>query len=684
MPEHPLLDRAFLVRWNDLDIGGVAPAVRTALASAQAAIDTLAAPVSGTPTYDDTLGAFERATEVLNEAWSRLEHLLSVQDSPELRAAHAEVLPEVTAFYSSLPLNEGLWNRLQAFAATPEAAALDPVRRRFLDETLEDFRQYGAGLPADRKARLQEIDARLAAITQKYSEQSLDSRNAFELVVDDPARLAGLPESARAAALADARRKGLGSDEAPRWRFTLQTPSIVPVLQYADDDALRRSLWEANVAVASTPPHDNLPLVREVVGLRAEKAALLGRPNFPDLVLSRRMAKTGAHALGFVTGLHARVYPRFRDDNAELEEYRARATGQPRARLAPWEIPYWAEKLRRERFDFDPEQLRPYFALPRVVDGLFDIARRLFGVTAVPRADAPVWHPEVRVFDLRDEDGRHLGSFYTDWHPREEKRGGAWMASLRTGGPRPDGGFDPHLGLVTGNLTRPLGDRPALLRHDEVITIFHEFGHLLHHLLGNVAVRSLSGTNVAWDFVELPSQILENWCWERESLDLFARHVDTGEPIPDALLERMRAARRFRTAAATVRQLYFGRMDLEIHLRQPTFLDGDVDATLRELLADYLVPASVPSPAPIRNFGHLFSSPVGYAAGYYSYKWAEVLDADAFSRFQKEGLLNPRTGRAFRGSVLARGNSADPAQLFREFMGRDPDPEALLRRDGFA
>jgi oligopeptidase A len=380
----------------------------------------------------------------------------------------------------------------------------------------------------------------------------------------------------------------------------------------------------------------------------------------------------------------------FARENRELEEFKAQQTGAPVARLAPWELGYWAEKLRQARYDFDEEVLRPYFPVDRVIAGLFELAGRVFGLRITERpASGPdaveTWHPEVKFYDVADARGRTVGSFYADWHPRESKRGGAWMNYLITGGPRPDGTRAPHLGLICGNLTPPSGDRPALLTHREVETIFHEFGHLLHHLLGEVEIKSLNGVNVAWDFVELPSQIMENWCWERESLDLFARHFETGAPIPEDIFRKMTAAKNFRSAAAMMRQLAFAKMDLVLHMRTAEFAgEADIEARARAIVSDCLIPTEPPLPTIVKRFTHIFADPVGYAAGYYSYKWAEVLEADAFTRFKREGLFNATVGAQFVEHILSRGNAADPAMLFRGFMGRDPDLNALLVRSGLA
>jgi oligopeptidase A len=682
MASNPFLDPAFHIRWSELVPGVIGPGIDTALAEASARVDRIAGQELGRVTWESTFLALEEATEGLNAAWGKVTHLQSVADAPALRDAHNAALPKVSAFLAGIPLRSDLWLRLKAFADSPAAAAVQGVHRRLLEETLKDFRQAGADLPAPERRRLEELQAELAQVTQKYGENVLDATNAWELIVTDEARLAGLPAQAKAAARASAAAK----DKAG-WRFTLQAPSAEPFMTYLEDAALRREMWQASAAVAAQPPHDNGPLVARILELRAEKARLLGQANFADLVLARRMAGSAARALAFVTDLQGRAAAAFARETRELEEFKAARTGGPAAPLAPWELLYWAEKLRRAQYDFDEEALRPYFPLPGVVAGMFEIVHRIFGlrVTELPAGKAEVWHPDVRFYEVHDAAGRHVGSFYADWHPREAKRGGAWMNYLITGGPRPDGNRAPHLGLMCGNMTPPADGRPALLSHREVETVFHEFGHLLHHLLGEVPVKSLNGTNVAWDFVELPSQIMENWCWERESLDLFARHHETGAAIPEELFRRLTAAKNFRTATATLRQIAFAKMDLLLHLRTLAAAEAaDIEATVRPWVADCLVPTEPPAPTIVKRFNHLFSDPVGYAAGYYSYKWAEVLEADAFTRFKREGLFSATVGADFVRHILSRGNAEDPMVLYRGFMGREPDLNALLRRAGLA
>ena len=686
MATNPFLDTAFEVRWSQHTPELIAPAIEAAIARAQASIDAIATRDLATLTYDNTFLALERATEELNYAWGKVTHLQSVADSPSLRDAHNALLPAVSAFFARIPLNPELWARLKAFASTPTAAAFTGIHRRFIDETVEEFKQAGADLPEAQRTRLEALQTELAEITQKYGDNVLDATNAWELVVTDETRLRGLPAHAVAAAKRGAEGKGLGSPEKPAWRFTLHMPSQEPVMTYGDDESLRHEVWAASTAVGAQAPHDNAPLIQRIIALRDEKARLLDKPHFADLVLARRMAGSGQRALAFMEDMGARAQTAFVRECAELEEFKARQTGAPRSVLKAWEVGYWSEKLRQERYDFDDEVLRPYLPMDRVISGLFQLAERIFGlrITEAPAGKVEVWHPEVKFYDLHDASGRHLGSFYADWYPRESKRGGAWMGYLVTGGPQTDGSRAPHLGYICGNLTPPAEGKPALLAHDEVETIFHEFGHLLHHLLGEVEIKSLNGVNVAWDFVELPSQIMENWCWERESLDLFARHHETGAPIPEDIFKKMTAAKNFRSACATIRQVQFARMDLLLHMRAPEFVDGDIETKARALVADCMIPTEPPGRTIVKRFGHLFSDPVGYAAGYYSYKWAEVLDADAFTRFKREGVFNARVGAEFVQHILSRGNSAEPAELYRRFMGRDPDLAALLVRNGLA
>ena len=677
MPANPLTQIQFRIPFDQIEPEHVEPAIEELLAEAQQRLDNLAGSQTGR-TFDNTLLELERVTEELSFAMGVVGHLEAVRTTPELRKAYNAVKPKVSAFYSGIPLNEKLWGQIQRLSRNDEGKGLTGVRARFLAKTIDEFRRSGAELGSSGKKRLKKINVELSKLTTKFGENVLDATNDFELMIEDEARLSGLPESAREQA-----RESANSKQKEGWRFTLQAPSYTAVMTYLDDRNVREQMWRAYATRATSKKFDNRPLIARILELRREKARLLGYENFADLVLEDRMAKSGRRAQEFVQDLRNRTVEAFKAENDRLREFRMSIEGTSAIHMEPWDLAYYSEKLRKAEYDFDEEDLKPYFPYEQVKTGLFEVAQRLFGIEVRAESDAPVWHPDVQYYGVYDSDGSQLGAFYADYFPREDKRGGAWMDSFLTGRPT-DGGWEPHLGLMCGNLNPPTEGKPALLTHRDAETLFHEFGHLLHHLLSRVEIRSLAGTSVAWDFVELPSQIMENWCWEREALDLFAKHYETGEPIPDELFEKMKRARTFRSANHQMRQLSFGTLDLALHIDYDPDRDGDVMGYAYGILKQF---ASVPLPrdyAMLAGFTHLFASPVGYGAGYYSYKWSETLDADSFSRFAKEGVFNAETGMAFRQSILAKGDSEDPEKLFRDFMGRDPDPEALLVRLGLA
>ena len=665
---NPLLSNEFRIPFDQIRVEHVVPAVTELLTDCRARLDQILS-AAAPRTYANTLTPLDTISERLEYAVGITRHLEGVATTPELREAFNAIQEPVTKFFSSLSLNADLWAAIKAFAATDEARALTGARARFLKKTVDSFRRNGAELPPEGKAKLQEMDIELTRVTTKFGENVLDSTNEFELLIEDEAQLAGLPESAIVGARESAAQKG----HATGWRFTLQAPSYLPVLTYLEDASIRERLYRAHNTRATTGDRDNRPILARILALRTAKAHLLGYKNFADLVLEDRMAHTGQRAMDFLENLRVGTVPFFEKENSQLREFAGRE-------LQPWDVPYYAEKLRQKLYDFDEEELRPYFPVESVMKGMFEIFGRLFGIAVIEQTGVPAWDAAVNYYRIEDAaSGAFLGAFYADWYPRDTKRGGAWMDTLMIGSPVEG---TPHLGLICGNMTPPLPDKPALLTHREVETIFHEFGHLLHHCLSRVEVRSLSGTSVAWDFVELPSQIMENWCWERESLDLFAHHYETGAPIPGDLFEKMVRARNFRGANVQMRQLSFGTVDLSLHTSYDPSRDGDIIAYTRHMLARY---AAAPFPedhAMIASFTHLFSSPVGYGAGYYSYKWAEVLDADAFTRFKRAGVFSEKVGREYREMILAKGDSEDPSELYRKFMGRDPDVGALLERAG--
>jgi len=676
---HPFLTEDFYIRWSTLTPDHIEADISKALEGAEAAVDAVANQTEHV-SYESTIVALDDGLEALNRAWGLVNHLDSVCNSPELRQAHNAMLPKVTEFFSGIPLNDKLWSKIKAYGESNSTEVLSATKQRYVQETLADFREQGADLPPEKKKRAAELQNQLAKQTQKYSENCLDAVNAWEKIVTDETLLSGLPESAIAAAKQDAGQKGHEN----AWRFTLQAPSYIAVMTYADSDALREEVWSAYEEIGRGDTFNNLELVQEILDLRHELAGLLGEKNFADHVTKRRMAQSGDNALEFSDNLFEKVKVQFDSEADELRTFKAEQTGETKDLLQPWEAGYWAEKQRQANYDFDEEALRPYFPIDKVIGGMFDLAEVLFGLRIEANRDSEVWHEDVKFYKLFDaQTNEMLGAFYADWHPREPKRGGAWMNYFITGNRDTSvGERTPHLGLICGNLTPSVGDKPALLTHREVETIFHEFGHLLHHLCGEVEVKALNGVNVPWDFVELPSQIMENWCWDKASLTRFARHYESDEPIPDKLFRKMLAARNYRKATGNVGQLSHGKMDLELHINWQASDKEDLDSFIKGVLEGYATAYKTQPRPRAFNFSHLFSSPTGYAAGYYSYKWAEVLDADAFTRFQKEGVLNPETGRDFRAKILAKGNSQDPAKLYQDFMGRDPDPDALLRRDG--
>ncbi len=675
--ENPLLEVTTQVPFARVKAEHITEAIPLLLQRAQARIDAIAAQTEYG--YERTLGALERATETLDYAMSVASHLEAVSATPELRSAFNAVQPEVASFYSGIPLNAGLYRALTAFAATDEAKALDAPRARFLASTLADFRRNGAALPEEGKKRAEAIDVKLTELTLKFAQNVVDASSSFELLVADEAALAGLPKSAIRAARTSAEEKGKEG-----YRLTLDAPCYGPALTYLDDRALRERMYRAHAtraATDSTATGDNRPLLAQILELRREKAALLGFATFADLVLENRMAKSGDTARAFVGRVRTHVDAAFRRENEELAAFAKETAGI--TELAPWDVAYFAEKRRKALYDLDEETLRPYFELGNVVRGVFEVTERLYGLTFERRDDpVSIWHPSVEQYRVKDATGTDIGCFFLDLFPREGKRDGAWMHGVLDRIPG-DPTMTESVGLIVGNMTKPQ-DGKALLTHREVQTVFHEFGHLLHHLLSTVHVRSLAGTKVAWDFVELPSQIMENFCWDEATLALFAHHHETGEPLPKDLFARLERARGYRAANALVRQLGFSTMDLELHTAFDPSVHGGVVPRARAIMQEFS-PAPLPDDyAMIASFLHLFSSPVGYAAGYYSYQWAEVLDADAYAMFAEHGGLSREVGEKFRSVILARGDSEDPAVLFRTFRGRDPDETAALRRVGLA
>lgn len=669
--DNPLLSATFRIPFAEIGAEHMLPALEAVLADAEERLARIRDREDG-HTWDTLVAALDGAEEQVTRVMRICSHLSRTVSTPAIRSAYQELLPHYSRFVNTLKTDQVLWQRLRDFAAGPGAERLDDVRRRRLEKIMLQFRLRGADLDEAGRVRMQEIFTELAELSNRFGENVLDATAAFRLHVTDADALAGLPESAIAAARETAAAAGLEG-----WLFTLQQPSLQPFLQYSDRRDLRRQLHEAYVSRAADGEHDNRPLISRILELRSEGAALLGFDTFADWRLQESMVGSGRAAAEFVEELRERTEPYWHEENAQLAEFAEKELGL--GTLEAWDVAWAAEKLRQQLLSFDEEELRPYFSHDRVMAGLFELAARLFGVTVTQVENSQVWHPDVRFYDITDSDGTHLASFYADWFPREGKQGGAWMASLTTGGPRPDGSFAPHLALVAGNLTPPSGGRDARFTHREVQTVFHEFGHLLHHCLSRVEVPALAGTNVLWDWVELPSQIMENWTLEPEALTLFARHAETGAELPRDLLGRLRAAETFRGANAQMRQLSFGALDLALHTDRTGAAAADPVSLARRVRSRFTAREEHARDSFVCAFSHLFAG--GYAAAYYSYKWSEVLEADAFSRFREEGVLNAGTGREFREYILETGDSADPNELYERFMGRAPSVEPLIERN---
>ncbi|WP_027960786.1 oligopeptidase A [Halomonas halodenitrificans] len=678
MSRNPLLETHELPPFEVIRPEHAVPAIDELLTENRHAIETLVEQAEReSPSWQSLAAPLEALNDRLSRAWSPVSHLNGTMNNPALREAYQACLGKLSDYSTWQSQHEGLFRAWLALKEGSAWESLDAAQRRTVDNTLRDFRLAGVDLPAEKKHRYGEIKARLSELSNTFSNQLLDATQAWHLSLGDETRLTGLPESALATLRANAEAKGEAG-----YRITLDFPSFFPVVTYADDRELRREVYTAFVTRASDQgpyagQYDNAPLMEEILALRHELARLLGFATYADYSLETKMADSPADALGFLEDLAARAVPQARQEFAELAAFADETLGM--TDLEPWDIGYVSEKLREARHAINEEQLRPYFPAPRVVEGLFRVVERLFGVTFREDEQAPRYHPDVRFFRIL-ENGEPIAGFYLDLYAREGKRGGAWMDECRVRRHEGDT-LQLPVAYLTCNFTRPVGERPALLTHDEVTTLFHEFGHGLHHMLTRQTIADISGINgVAWDAVELPSQFMENYCWEREGLDLIAGHVDSGEPLPDELLEKLQAARNFQSAMGMVRQLEFSLFDLRLHHELEAPSAAEIQALLDAVREDVSV---VPRTAFNRfqnGFGHIFAG--GYAAGYYSYKWAEVLSADAWSAFEEAGIFDPETGHRFRTEILEPGGARDAAELFQAFRGRAPSVEPLLRHSG--
>ena len=671
---NPLLDFSGLPQYALIEAQQVTPAVDLLLTQAQQALDAIVADTSA-PNWDTVVAPLENATEPLGRAWGVVGHLNAVLNSPELREAYNSNLPRITAFFTDLGQNEALFARLKALRQSADYEQLSPTRRRIVDNELRDFILSGAELPTEQQQRFKALQEQLSELSSTFSDHVLDATDGFALYIDDVAELDGVPEDAIAAAHAAAE-----ADGKPGYKLTLQFPSYFPVLQYGNKRALRETLYRAYATRASEldqPERDNGPLIEQLLALRAEEAALLGYPHFAALSLVSKMAESAEQVDAFLRDLAQRAKPFALRDRQELEAFAAEQLGLND--LQAWDLAWASEKLREARYAFSEQEVKQYFPEDAVLGGLFGVIDSLFGIR-LELADAPRWHADVRYYRLLNRDGSEVGGVYMDLYARANKRGGAWMDDAITHCVKGNAVQKPVAYLVC-NFTAPVGDKPALFTHDEVLTLFHEMGHGLHHLLTEVAERSVSGIHgVEWDAVELPSQFLENFAWEWSVLAGMSRHVDGGAALPRELFDKMLAARNFQSGMATVRQIEFSLFDWYLHTAYNPAAGDTVMGVLQNIRDQVAVNMPPPWNRFPHSFGHIFSG--GYSAGYYSYKWAEVLSCDAYSRFEEEGILNAETGAAFRREVLAVGGSRPAAESFRAFRGRDPQLDALLRHSG--
>ncbi len=677
---NPLLTMDSLPPFSQIQPDQVQPAVTQAIADCKQKISDVLAQREP-HTWDSLIAPLEEVNDRLSRIWSPVSHLNSVLNSEALREAHDACLPLLSEFQTYVGQHEGLYQAYLALSESDDFPRLDDAQRKEIQNTLRDFRLSGIGLPAEAQQRYGEIQARLSELASRFSNNVLDATQGWSKLVTDEAELAGLPASAQAAARQLAELKGKEG-----WLFTLDIPSYLPVMMYADNRALRAELYEAFTTRASDQgPNagkwDNSAIMTELLTLRRELAQLLGFANYAELSLATKMADKPEQVVNFLTDLARRSLSQ---GKAELEEIRAFASEQHgQSELAAWDIPYYAEKLKQHKFSISDEQLRPYFPASKVVKGLFEVVKRVFGMKVRERLGIDTWHPDVRFYDIFDAEDELRGSFYLDLYAREHKQGGAWMDVCLGRRYRQDGSLQKPVAYLTCNFNGPVDGKPALFTHNEVVTLFHEFGHGIHHMLTRIDVAGVAGINgVAWDAVELPSQFLENWCWESEALAFISGHHETGEPLPADLLEKMLTARNFQAAMQMLRQLEFALFDFRLHQEFDPANADQIPALLDEVRRE----VAVMTPPAFNRFQHSFSHIFagGYAAGYYSYKWAEVLSADAFSRFEEEGIFNPVTGHSFLKNILEKGGSKEPMELFRAFRGREPQVDALLRHSGIA
>ena len=669
---NPLLDYAGLPRFAEVKAEHVTPAIEALLTANRTLVEKLSAD-AGASSWAAFVAPLEDANEHLSRAWSQVSHLNAVVNSPELREVYNANLPKITEFYAALSQNLKLYDKFKVLKASAEFAQLSAAQKKIVDNELRDFRLGGAELAEEQKERFKAIQEELASAAAKFEENLLDTTNDYAKYVERAEEVAGLPADVLQAA-----QEAATADGKPGWKFTLHGPSYMPVMQYADHRPLREEIYRAYTTRASEfgkPEWDNTPLIKQILGLRQEAAHLLGFKSYAEVSLATKMAQTPSEVKAFLHALAQRAKPFAEKDVAEVRAFAAEKFGL--RELEAWDIGYYSEKLREARYGFSDEEVKQYFPETSVLPGMFKVVETIYGLK-IHETHAPLWHPDVRFFALTDHTGQLVGQFYLDLYARKNKRGGAWMDDAITRR-RKQESIQTPVAYLTCNFSAPVGGRPALFTHDEVITLFHEFGHGLHHLLTKIEDLGVSGINgVEWDAVELPSQFMENFCWEWDVVRHMTKHVDSGETLPRALFDKMLLAKNFQSGMHTVRQIEFSLFDMHLHDDfDPAHNPLDLLQRVRDQVAVLRPPAYNRFP---NNFSHIFAG--GYAAGYYSYKWAEVLSADAYSLFEENGVLNAEVGHRFWSEILGRGGSRPALESFVAFRGREPAIDALLRHSG--
>lgn len=676
---NPLLETYTLPPFSRIKPEHVEPAVTQAIDTAREAVNQLLANIAE-PTWESLVEPMEEIEASIDHVWSPVSHMNSVVNSDELRQAYNACLPKLSEFGTELGQNEDLYRAYKALADSDEYQSLDTAQKKVIDNAVRDFRLSGVELEAADREQYKKITQKLTELSAKFEENLLDATHAWKKHITDETMLSGLPPSTIAMAEQFAKRDGLDG-----WVFTLDFPSYMPVMSYADNRELREEMYTAFATKASDQgPNagkwDNTEVMADILKLRHELAQLLGFDNHAERSLATKMAQSPQQVLDFLNDLASRSKPIAEKEFEELKAFAKETADMDE--LQAWDVTYYAEQLRQQRYAISQEELKPYFPEDKVVQGLFAVVRKLYGLEISERNDVDTWHKDVRFFEIREANGDLRGQFYLDLYARQHKRGGAWMDECLVRR-KTSAGIQTPVAFLTCNFSEPVGDKPALFTHDEVTTLFHEFGHGLHHMLTKIDYSGVSGINgVAWDAVELPSQFMENWCWEREALDLIAGHYETGESLPEDLYNKMIAARNFQSAMMMLRQLEFSLFDFRLHLEYNPNETNQVDKILAEVRDQVTVVKPPKFNRFAHSFAHIFAG--GYAAGYYSYKWAEVLSADAFSKFEEKGIFDRQTGLEFLSSILEQGGSKEPMELFIEFRGREPEIDALLRHSGIA